>query len=88
MSRYIIESTHTKQECLKALDEMLAKGTDILQKFEWGCFAGDHTGYAIVDAENEAKARGLLPESQRGKARVVQVGRFTPEQIRSLHKAA
>ncbi|MBI5886749.1 MAG: hypothetical protein HZB85_09260 [Deltaproteobacteria bacterium] len=88
MSRYLILSPHTKEDCLKALDEVLAKGASVLNKFEWGCMAGDHTGYAIVDAENEVKARDIIPASLRAKARVVQLGKFTPEQIRSFHKAA
>ncbi|MBI5562999.1 MAG: hypothetical protein HY894_09160 [Deltaproteobacteria bacterium] len=88
MSRYLIQSSHAKEECLKALDEVLAKGASALNKFEWGCVAGDHTGYAIVDVENEGKARELVPAFLRGKARVVQLGKFSPEQIRSFHKAA
>lgn len=88
MSRYLIQSSHTAEECLKALDEILAKGTETLNRFEWGCAAGDHTGYAIVNAENEAKALNMLPASAKVAARILQVARFTPEQIRSFHKAA
>ncbi len=31
--KYVIEAPHTPQECLRALDEQLAKGPDILKKF-------------------------------------------------------
>ena len=34
MAKYLIESLHTEEECLKALDETLAKGTDLLAKFD------------------------------------------------------
>ncbi|MBI5810418.1 MAG: hypothetical protein HZB21_04425, partial [Deltaproteobacteria bacterium] len=57
MSRYLIESPHTKEECLRALDETLAKGAQILNKFDWGCVAGDHTGYALIECENDSKVR-------------------------------
>lgn len=85
MARYIVESSHTKEECLKALDEILAEGPAVLNKFDWGCQAGDHTGYALVDAEAEAEVRNMIPGFLRNKARVVKVGKFTPEQIRSFH---
>ncbi len=85
MSRFVIESQHTKEECLKALDETLAKGPEVLKKFEWGCAAGDHTGYALIDAENESGVRKMIPGFLEEKTKVVKVGKFTPEQIKSFH---
>jgi hypothetical protein len=86
MAQYLIESSHTKEECLKALDETLAKGPEVLGRFEYGCMAGDHRGWATVEAGSENQAREYVPSFLRSKARVIQVGRFTPEQIRSFHK--
>jgi hypothetical protein len=86
MERYLIESPHTPPECLRALDEILAKGPGHLAKYEWGCMAGDHTGYAIVEARSESEARETIPTFLNGKARVVKLNRFTPEQIREFHK--
>lgn len=88
MLRYIVESPHTKEECLRALDEILAKSPETLKKFDWGCAEGDHTGYALIEAENEAKVRGMLPSFLKEKARVINVAKFTPEQIKSFHQAA
>lgn len=85
MERYIVESPHTKDECLRALDEILAEGPAVLNKFDWGCQTGDHTGYAVVDADNENTVRNMIPTFLRTKARVIKVGKFTPEQIRSFH---
>jgi hypothetical protein len=86
MERYFVESPHTPQECLRALDEILAKGPGLLAKYEWGCVAGDHTGYAIVEARSEPEVREAIPEFLNGKARVVKLNNFTPEQIREFHK--
>ncbi|MGE5172288.1 MAG: hypothetical protein ACM3MD_00510 [Betaproteobacteria bacterium] len=86
--KYMIETPHTKEECLRALDEQLAKGPDILKKFNYGCKAGDHTGYAIVDVKNDMEARSLVPGFLLNKARIVEVDIFTPEVIRSLHTKA
>jgi hypothetical protein len=84
MATYLIESPHTKQECLDALDALREK-PDLLSKFEWGCMAGEHTGYAVVDAPNEQAVRGLIPDNVRGKAKILAVTKFTPQQIEGFH---
>ena len=86
MERYLVESPHTQQECLRALDEILAKGTGVLAEYEWGCMDGDHTGYAIVEARSESEAKETIPAFLAGKARVVKLNKFTPEQIRDFHR--
>jgi len=86
MERYLVESPHTPEECLRALDEILAKGPGVLADYEWGCMAGDHTGYAIVGARSASEVKDNIPSFLRGKARVVQLNKFTPEQIREFHR--
>ncbi|HBG46274.1 MAG TPA: hypothetical protein DDW94_04700 [Deltaproteobacteria bacterium] len=83
--KYLIESHHTKEECLRELDEVLAKGKDTLNKFYWGCGKGDHTGYAIVDARTENEVRDLIPEFAQRKAKIIELSQFSPDQIKSLH---
>lgn len=83
--KYLIESPHTKQECLRELDEISAKGQKTLGQFYWGCGQGDHTGYAIVDARNESDAKNLVPDFARDKAKVVELHQFSPDEIRSMH---
>ena len=61
MEKYFIESKHTQEECLRALDEILAKGPDALSKVEWGCMAGDHTGYSIVEARSDSRVWAMYP---------------------------
>ncbi len=89
MALYFITSKHEPEECLRALDEELEKGTGILEKFVYGCTEGDHTGYAIVDAKDKGEALSLVPAFLEDKACVGKVDKFTPEQIRGFHiKAA
>jgi len=83
---YLIESPHTKEECLQALDEVLARGPQLLAQFDWGCMAGDHTGWATVEAGSESDARNMVPALVRSKARIVKVDKFTPGQIESFHQ--
>ena len=88
MKRYIIESPHTAEECLRTLDEELAKGKDVLAKFDFGCKSGDHTAYALVDMNSRDEAIKLVPAFLQSKARIVEVGKFTPEMIKSFHAKA
>jgi hypothetical protein len=85
---YLIETPHNEAECLQALDEQLAMGSDVLDKFYFGCKSGDHTGYAIVDVKNESDARRLIPGFLLDKSIITEVGKFTPEMIRSHHTKA
>lgn len=85
---YLIETPHNEAECLRALDEQLAMGSDILDKFYFGCEAGDHTGYAIVDVQTEDEARRLVPSFLLDKSIITEVGKFTPDLIRSFHTKA
>ncbi len=85
--RYLVESPHTKEECLRELDVLAAKGNDVLMKFSWSCMAGEHTGYAILEAESEAAALKVVPEVVRAKARVHPVATFTTRDVEQFHTA-
>jgi hypothetical protein len=82
---YLIVSPHTPEECLKTLDSYVGKDQKTLAKMDWGCMAGDHTGYLKVSAESEQAALAFLPEAQRASAKVVPLNKFTPDQIKSFH---
>jgi hypothetical protein len=89
MSRYVIRSDHTAEGCLQTLDEVLALGPDALASYDFGCAVGDHsnhTCYTTVEAEDAVAALALLPQRVRAEARVVEVGKFKPEQILSFHR--
>ena len=86
MAKYMIESPHSNKDCLKAMDEISAQGPQFLEKFDFGCGAGVHTGWAVVDAASESAAKNMLPSFLRGKAHVTAVNKYTPEQIKSFHE--
>ena len=88
MKRYLIETPHKAEGCLRVLDKELEKGPKVLGKFEYGCMAGDHTGYAIIDAENQEDAAKLVPDFLQNSAKIVEVGKHTPAMIRSFHQKA
>ena len=86
MEQFMVVEKHTPKDCLKMLDAVETKGgMGLLDKFEWGCKSGDHTGYALVDASSEAAVREMLPASMKD-VRIIKVTRFTPAEVKSLHE--
>ena len=85
-TRYLIMTSHTPEKCLADLDAVLASKPDMLDRIEWGCKGGDHTGYLIVDAPTEQAARQMLPAPMQAGARVVKLSRFSADDIRSFHQ--
>ena len=89
MARYQVQSTHTPEECLKTLDDIVAQGPDTLPKWDFGCAAGDHSNhiaYSVIEAADEGSARQMLPAGLRSGALITEVAKVTPEQVRSYHQ--
>ena len=84
MDRYLIETPHAAQDCLMLVHQVRAMG--YAHNFDWGCKAGEHCGWAIIEAENEAEARLAVPPLVRGKARVIKLNRFAAEDVQPLHE--
>jgi hypothetical protein len=55
MDRYLIETPHTEQNCRDLVGLVNAAG--YLNHFDWGCMGGVHSGWAIIEAENERRRR-------------------------------
>jgi hypothetical protein len=88
MERFIIVSPHTAEDCDRAIKEIHAAG--YLHHFEWGCKDDDHTGYAILEAENHEHARQIVPWFLRERAhaaRVVKFGKADPTHDAERKKA-
>jgi hypothetical protein len=84
MHRYIIETPHAAEDCERLVEQVYAMG--YLYNFDWGCKAGVHSGWAIIEAENEAQARLAVPPLVRRHARVVELTKFTKDSI-AEHKS-
>ena len=79
MNRYLIETPHAGSECLELVKILNAQG--YLRKFDWGCKTGIHSGWTIIEAENEAQARLAVPPLVRNQARIVKVDKFDAKTI-------
>ena len=87
MPRYLVELPHTIEDCLPTLDEVLDSGPDELAKYEWGCKTGEHSAWTTLEAATIEDARARVPATLHSRARVVQLGTFTPEEILSYHRS-
>jgi hypothetical protein len=74
MQRYMIESPHDAENCDKAVQDFHAAG--YLHHFEWGCKAGEHAAWALVEAESPEHARQIVPWELRDRARIVPLVKF------------
>jgi len=83
--RYLVIAPHTAENCLAVLDDINRQEADLLKKIDWGCAAGDHTGYVAVDAESADAALNTLPGKAREGAKAVKLVKFSPQQIRQFH---
>ncbi len=53
--------------------------------FEFGCKTGEHTGWAIVEAESGEEALMMVPAMFRHMAGATRLDRLTYDDILSLH---
>jgi hypothetical protein len=83
MERFLIETPHTAENCLALIEEVHAQG--YLSNFDWGCRAGVHTGWIVIEAESEAQARMAVPPLVREQARVTHLNKFDVGEVASLH---
>jgi hypothetical protein len=70
------------------LNAVLMQGAHYLTNTEWGCMAGDHRAWILLDAEDDAAVKRIIPPAFRDKARIIKLNTFTPEQIRAMHTQA
>ncbi len=83
MDRYLVESPHSEKDCRHVLTQVLSLG--FITHYNWGCESGVHTGWAIIEAENEAEALLTVPAFIRHQAKVTKLNLYTPDDFKSSH---
>jgi hypothetical protein len=86
MPRYLIEIAHDDEHaaCVQALRTIEQYGSHFLTQADWGCKAGEHCGWMIVELDSRNEAVQMVPPEYRREARIFELNRFTKEQIASL----
>lgn len=81
MNRYLVESPHSAQDCARMIKDVYSLGS--LTNFDWGCEAGVHIGWAIVEADSPDEALFVVPPLVRHQARAVRLVKYAPEDVKT-----
>jgi len=83
--RYMIQLPHEANftACVRAVQAIHRQGSHLLTHMDWGCKAGVHTGWAIVEADNLQMATMMIPSECRRDATITELNRFTTEEMAS-----
>ena len=88
MARFLVQSTHSAEQCLAALDELVAMGRGEIDRWDLGCAVGDHSNhvaFGVVEAADLNAARRGVPRGMLATATLTEIGKVTEEQVRSYH---
>jgi hypothetical protein len=83
MPKFLIEVPHKAEEidCALAIQIFLKTGSHWLTNAEWGCMDGEHKGWIVVELDSKEEARRILPPAFRPQAKIVELSKFTMEEI-------
>jgi hypothetical protein len=86
MPKFLIEVPHEAETiaCARAVDVLLKSGSHFIARADFGCRDGVHKAWLVVEVGSKEEARAIVPVAVRSKAEVVQLNRFTIEEIDEL----
>lgn len=86
MPKFLIEVPHEAETtaCARAVDVLLKSGSHFITRADFGCRDGVHKAWLVVEVGTKEEARAIVPVAVRSQAHVVQLNRFTIEEIDEL----
>ncbi|HTN43077.1 MAG TPA: hypothetical protein VMN77_04690 [Nitrospiria bacterium] len=83
MAKYLIEVPHEAEPvaCAKAVKVLLETGSHFLTNADWGCWDGEHKAWITLEMGSKDEARSILPVAYRSQAKIVQLNKFTLQEI-------
>ena len=86
MPRYLIELTHDDEHaaCVRAIEAIEKYGAHFFTHADWGCLNGVHSAWVIAELDSREGALQLVPPQFRPDARIVELNKFTREEIASM----
>ena len=88
MAKYLIEVPHEadRAACTRAVQIFLETGSHFLTNADWGCLDDVHKAWIIVDMDSKEEARRIVPPAYRDQATIVELNKFTLEDIQEISK--
>jgi hypothetical protein len=86
MAKYLIEVPHApdKLACLRAVQIFLKTGSHYLTHCDWGCTDGEHKAWITIETDSKEDALRIVPPAFRAQAKIVQLGKFSLEQVEAM----
>jgi hypothetical protein len=86
MPQYMVQLTHSDEHdaCVRALEMIERYGSHLMTHINWGCRAGVHSGWMILEFANREEALQIVPPQFREEARVIEVNQFSREDIADM----
>ena len=86
MAKYLIEIQHPDdaEGCIRALEALSTLGSHLVSNADFGCEDGVHCGWLVVEVGDRREAELIVPPPLRADARVIQLRRWTPEEIAAM----
>jgi hypothetical protein len=83
MKKFLIEVPHGADQnaCEEAIRIFLSTGSHFMTNAEWGCKDGEHKAWIILEIDSKEDAMYILPPAYRRSAKVVELTRFTSEEM-------
>lgn len=83
MAKFLIEVPHDpeKEACARVVEIFLKTGSHFLSNADWGCLDGNHNAWINVEVDSKDEARFILPPAFRAQAKIVQLNKFTIDEI-------
>ncbi len=85
-AEWLVESHHTPQSCVAAIDEYKALGPKLFADWKFGCEGGVHVAWMTVRAPDAQTALQVVPASLRGEAKAYKLNKFTLDQLKAFHQ--
>ena len=86
MQRFLIEVPHEpgQQGCIKAAKIFMESGSHFMTHADYGCEDNEHKAWMIVELEDKATARALLPPAYRAQAKIVKLITYTFNDLQEI----
>jgi hypothetical protein len=86
MAKFLIEFRHADdyEGCVRALDVLSTLGSHLVSHADFGCEDGVHCGWMVVEVNDRREAELIVPPPLRPDARVIQLRRWSPEEITAM----
>lgn len=86
MPKFLIEVPHDEDAlaCILAIKSFLETGSHFLSNAEWGCEDGEHKAWIVVDVEDKATARAIVPPNYRHDTKVVQLTHYEMRHVERM----